>query len=147
MRNQGNGHVAVHAAGSNAQAGCLQLPVGSHAPQFRTEVTIDRVSSQALDYGTAGDFVDIDSDGWPDIYIIKGRQTFVNSALTSMGVRNALHLNSKDGTFKSVSDSEAVGPAEDLLRFRPSSTVHDADSIGNWNVFWADYDNVRARLL
>jgi enediyne biosynthesis protein E4 len=85
----------------------------------RLDPKLDHIMPQVASMGAAVAIVDVDRDGWQDIYV-------ANSA---EGRRNRLYLNLGDGTFKDVAADMGVADVN-----RPGSGV----SMG---AVWGDYDN------
>lgn len=83
-----------------------------------------------------GEFVDYDGDDAPDVFLLPGAEMVVSSGYTSHGIRNALHINQRNGTFASPAAQE-VGA---LAQYRPFGVGQLAVHSG-WGGHWADFDN------
>ena len=82
------------------------------------------ISEQA---GSGCAFIDYDGDGWPDIYLLNGRDLY-GRGLKS---RNALYHNNHDGTFTDVTDKAGVpGTGYGL-----GVTVGDYDNDGHPDIY------------
>jgi VCBS repeat protein len=88
-----------------------------HAPSLDPQLA--HIMPTVASMGAAVSIVDIDRDGWQDIYV-------TNSA---EGSRNHLYRNRGDGTFQDV--AAAMGVAD----------VNQADTGVSMGAVWGDYDN------
>jgi hypothetical protein len=85
----------------------------------RLDPKLDHIMPQAASMGAAVSIVDVDRDGWQDIYVTNSRE----------GSHNRLYRNLGDGTFKDVAADMGVADVN-----QPGTGV----SMG---AVWGDYDN------
>jgi hypothetical protein len=85
----------------------------------KLDARLNHIMPQIASMGASVAVVDVDGDGWQDLYV-------TNSA---EGSRNALYRNQKDGTFRDVAGEAGIADVN-----RPETGV----SMGS---VWADYDN------
>jgi len=79
---------------------------------------IAHIETQIAGVGAAVSIVDVDQDGWPDLYAVNG----------AAGSKNALYLNQRDGTFQ---DRATEAGLADLNRAGDGTTTGSV---------WGDYD-------
>src|SRR5215813_6429374 len=72
------------------------------------------------EFGPGVCVADFDGDGWPDIYLVNGRDRYSRG----ISVQNALYRNNKDGTFSDITGKAGV-----------PGTGYGLGCI------WGDYDN------
>lgn len=78
-------------------------------------------------------FMDIDGDGWEDLYLITDR----------VFVENALFKNNGDGTFTNITDSSGAG----IMICSMTGTVGDYDNDGDLDVFISNSHVVGSKLM
>jgi hypothetical protein len=85
----------------------------------RLDPQLDHIMPQTASMGAAISIVDVDRDGWQDIYVTNSRE----------GSANRLYRNAGDGTFQDIAGSMGVADVN-----QPGTGV----SMG---AVWGDYDN------
>ena len=71
-------------------------------------VLCDTVNSlNSTSWGTA--FLDVDNDGWEDLYVANGYIPAAKFIETSQSDPDKLYLNRKDGTFNDITDASGIG--------------------------------------
>lgn len=78
-------------------------------------------------------FMDIDGDGWEDLYLITDR----------VFVENALFINNGDGTFTNITDDSGAG----IMICSMTGTVGDYDNDGDLDVFISNSHVVGSKLM
>lgn len=78
-------------------------------------------------------FMDIDGDGWEDLYLITDR----------VFVENALFKNNGDGTFTNITESSGAG----IMICSMTGTVGDYDNDGDLDVFISNSHVVGSKLM
>ncbi len=78
-------------------------------------------------------FMDIDGDGWEDLYLITDR----------VFVENALFKNNGDGTFTNITDASGAG----IMICSMTGTVGDYDNDGDLDVFISNSHVVGSKLM
>jgi hypothetical protein len=86
-----------------------------------TEMGVELGIDNGIDFSFQAAFIDVNRDGWQDIYVINDR--FLSD--------NTLYLNNGDGTFTDVSASSGSGIIIDSM----SITVGDYDNNGSLDIY------------
>jgi len=76
-------------------------------------------------WGTA--FMDVDNDGWPDLFVSNGRIPGAAFNPTSMNDPHKLYLNNQDGTFTDITEEAGVGS----LTYGRGMAYTDVDNDGD----------------
>ena len=88
-----------------------------HAPKL--DRVLDPIMPEMASLGAAVSIVDVDRDGWSDIYVVNSCE----------GCKNALYRNMGDGTFKDIAGDLGIADVN-----QPGTGV-------SMSAVWGDYDN------
>jgi len=87
-----------------------------------TNVSMEAGVSNGTQPSFMGIWIDVNSNGWPDLYVINDRATW----------QNTLYLNNGDGTFTDVTATYGAGmPSDDPM----SGTFADFDNDGDLDIY------------
>src|SRR5581483_11577292 len=130
---------SVPAASGAPSAPLLPASFTDVAPQaglaFRYENNRKGIATILEEAGSGCAIFDYDGDGWPDLYLLNGRDLY------GRGIqgRNVLYHNNGDGTFTDVTDKAGVPGTEFGGQFHTGCAWFDYDRDGKLDLFLCSY--------
>jgi HEAT repeat protein len=120
---------------------------GGNRPGF-INATVDAGLGEDVSVGYQGwsaEFVDIDNDGYQDIFVANGHTAVdFDNPQTTVAQRNQVFRNNKDGTFTDI--SAQLGKGLRSLGSSRGMTVGDFDNDGDYD-FFINNNNARSQFL